>query len=154
VDAALYLRYAGARGRAPVDCAAAPAPAQGCLALDTATDLAAWLGETTQHRYRVPTREELVAAMAHVDQAPAQAWTSTCNEVRVAQARNAASRTWSGVRKLFGKAPTAPRVEVHCDGHVTVKLDGQGGAGAVQAEPAANTVVVLVREMTATAAAR
>jgi hypothetical protein len=95
----------------------------------------------------VPTRSELGATIAQVATAPAYAWTSTCNEVRVAQPRNVASRTWSGVRKLFGKPPTAQRVETRCDGHFALKLDGRGTVARVQEEATPETAVVLIREM-------
>lgn len=73
-----------------------------CLDLATANDLASWLSKQAGNRYRVPTRAELSAVISNVEIAPVYAWTSTCNEVRVAQPRNVASRTWSGVRKIFG----------------------------------------------------
>jgi serine/threonine-protein kinase PpkA len=147
VDAPLYQRYAKARGRTPLTCASSSAPAQGCIDLATAIDLSQWLSERTHHRYRVPTRAELGATIAHVETAPAYAWTSTCNEVRVAQPRSVAKRTWSGVRKLFGKPPTAQRVETRCDGHFALKLDGRGTEASVQSQATPRTTVVLVRDM-------
>jgi hypothetical protein len=153
VDATLFQRYAQDRGRTPPACADAPAPAQGCLDLATATDLSKWLSERTTHHYRVPTRAELDAAVEYVPPAPAQAWTSTCNEVRVARPRDAASRAWSGVRRIFNKSPTAQRYDVRCDGHFVVTLDGHGGEVGVQEQASAKTVVVLVREMAAPAKA-
>ena len=147
VDVTLYQRYAKDRGRSPVTCAASSAPAQACIDLATAIDLARWLSEQTRHRYRVPTRAELGATIAHVATAPAYAWTSTCNEVRVAQPRNVASRTWSGVRRLFGKPPTAQRVETRCDGHFALKLDGRGAEASVLSQATPKTAVVLVRQM-------
>ena len=118
-----------------------------CLDLATANDLASWLSKQTGQRYRVPTRAELGATISRIDIAPAYAWTNTCNEVRITHARNAASRTWSNVRKIFGKQPTAKRVETRCDGHFTLKLDGRGTDVRVQAKASPETLIVLVREM-------
>ncbi len=147
VDATLYQRYAKDRGRKPVACQSAAAPAQACIDLATANDFASWLSKQTSQRYRVPTRAELGTTISHVGIAPVYAWTNTCNEVRVAQPRNAASRTWSNVRKIFGKQPTAKRVETRCDGHFTIKLDGRGAEVRVQGKASPETSIVLVREM-------
>jgi hypothetical protein len=147
VDATLFGRFANDRGHALPTCEQAPAPAQGCVDLDTATDLAHWLSELTHHAYRVPTRAELAAALAYVETAPAQAWTSTCNEVRVARPRDVAARIGSGVRRLFGKPATAPRYDTRCDGHFALKLDGHGTAASVPGQATPETVIVLVREM-------
>ena len=149
VDARLYQRYAKDRSRTPVTCESTATPAQACIDLSTANDLASWLSKQTSHRYRVPTRAELGATISHVEIAPAYAWTNTCNEVRVAQPRNAASRTWSSVRKIFGKQPTTKRVETRCDGHFTIKLDGRGTEVRVQSQASPETSLVLVREMAA-----
>ncbi len=148
VNATLYQRYAKDRGRKPVACKSAASPVQACLDLTTASDLASWLSKQTKHRYRVPTRTELAAVISQVTIAPAYAWTNTCNEVRTTQARNAAARTWSSVRKIFGKAPTAQQVKISCDGHFTLKLDGRGANIRVQDKATPETAVVLVREIT------
>ena len=152
VDAELFQRYASARGIEPAPCAEAGA-ARGCIDLATANDLARWLGEQTQQAYRVPTREELAATITQVAPAPAFAWTTTCNEVQVALPRGAAARTWSGVRKVFGKAPTAPKYETRCDGNYALKLDGAGLKARVQGPATPETAVVLVRDMTPAVAA-
>lgn len=145
VDVTLYQRYVADRGRTPVDCANASGTAQGCMDLETATDISRWLSEQTSQPYRVPTREELGAIIAHVGIAPGYAWTSTCNEVRVARPRDAASRTWSGVRKLFGRRPTQ-QGETRCDGHYLLKLDGGAAESMVLGPANEETMVVLVRE--------
>ena len=147
VDATLYQRYAKDRRRTPAACVATALPAQACIDLATANDFASWLSKQTGLRYRVPTRAELGTTISHVGIAPVYAWTNTCNEVRVAQPRNAASRTWSNVRKIFGKQPTAKRVETRCDGHFTIKLDGRGAEVRVQGKASPETSIVLVREM-------
>ncbi len=148
VDTTLYQRYAKDRGRKPVTCKSAASPVQACLDLTTASDLASWLSKQTKHRYRVPTRTELGAVISQVKTAPIYAWTTACNEVRTTQARSTASRTWSSVRKIFGKAPTARRVTTSCEGHLTLKLDGRGNDTRVQVQSSPETVVVLIREMT------
>jgi len=147
IDSTLYQRYAKDHSHTVINCKSAATPVQACIDLSTANDLASWLSKQTNQRYRVPTRAELGATISHVKIAPAYAWTTTCNEVRVAQARNAAARTWSSVRKIFGKPPTAQRVETRCEGHFTVKLDGHGTEVRVQGQASPETSVVLVREM-------
>lgn len=147
VDATLYQRYSKDRARTPVVCESAAAPVQTCIDLATANDLAKWLSKQTSHKYRVPTRAELGETISHIAIAPAYGWTSNCNEVRVAQPRNVASRTWSGVRKIFGKSATAKRVETRCEGNFTVKLDGRGAEVRVFDKATPETSVVLVREM-------
>lgn len=150
LDSRLYQRYAKDRGRTPVSCESAASPVQACIDLATANDLASWLSKQTGHRYRVPTRAELGAIISRVEIAPVYAWSNTCNEVRevrVAQARNAASRTWSNVRKIFGKQPTAQRVQTRCEGHFIVKLDGRGNQARAEDKPSPETAVVLIREM-------
>jgi serine/threonine-protein kinase PpkA len=147
VDTALYQRYAGARGLTPVECAGAASDAQGCIDLAEANDFAAWLSEQTNQRYRVPSREELAAAIAHVEVAPAYALTTTCNQVRVARPRNVGTRIRSGVRELFGRRPEAQATDSRCAGHFALKLDGHGGDARVQGPPTPETTVVLVRDM-------
>lgn len=150
IDTKLYERYAKDRGRSPVACEPVAAPAQACIDLATSNDIASWLSKQTNHRYRVPTRAELGATISHVEISPAYAWTTTCNEVRevhTVQPRNAASRTWSNVRKIFGKQPATQRIETRCEGHFTLKLDGRGDEARVQIQASPETSVVLVREM-------
>jgi len=147
IDTTLYQRFAKDHHPTPMACKSAASPVQTCIDLATANELAGWLSKQTNHQYRVPTRAELGATISRVEIAPAYAWTSNCNEVRVVQPRNVASRTWSGVRKIFGKAPTVQRVETHCDGHFSVKLDGNGTDVRVQDKATPQTTLVLVREM-------
>jgi hypothetical protein len=147
VDTALYQRFAKDRGRKPVSCAGSPAPAQGCLDRATANDVANWLSKQTDHRYRVPTRTELEASIAQVVTARAYAWTSSCNEVRVARpSGNVAKRSWARIRKAVGK-PKPVQYDIRCDGHFTLKLDGHGGTAKAQERATPETVVVLVREV-------
>jgi len=146
VDEPLYQRFASDRGRKTVTCSDTAAPAQACLDLATANELARWLSEQTKQRYRVPSRTELAGAIARVAPAPAHAWTSTCREVRVARPRNVAQRSWSRVRKWVGK-PKPVQYDVRCDGHYALKLDGGDGTSATAYEQASSqTVVVLARE--------
>lgn len=147
VGATLYQRYTKDRGRKPLACKSAASQVQACIDLAMANDLASWLSKQTNHRYRVPTRTELGAVISQVKIAPVYAWTTACNEVRTTQPRNAASRTWSSVRKIFGKTPTTQRVTTSCDGHFTLKLDGRGSDIRVQDQATPATSVVLVREM-------
>jgi hypothetical protein len=146
VDKALYQRFAKDRGRKALDCANGPRPAQGCLDRATANELANWLGKQTGEHYRVPTRTELAAGIAQVASAPAYAWTSSCNEVRVARPSNVAKRSWARVRKVFGK-PKPVQYDLRCDGHFTLKLDGRGSTAKAQDRATPETVVVLVREV-------
>jgi formylglycine-generating enzyme required for sulfatase activity len=145
VDVPLYKRYLEQRKKSAVGCSNPAAPAQGCLSLSTANDLAKWLGEETGEKYRVPSRAELDASMAQVVRANAYAWTSTCNEVRVYHSRNAAQRGWARVRKAFGK-PKPVTYELRCDGNYTLKLDGKGEVAEARESASPDTVVVLVRE--------
>jgi hypothetical protein len=146
VDAATYRRFASERGRKPMACAKSPTPAQGCLDLATAKELARWLGKETGEHYRVPTRAELDPMLAHVARVPAYAWSSTCHDVRVARPANAAKRGWARVRKAFGK-PKPVAYDLRCDGHYALKLDGRGDAAKAYRAAAPETVVVLVREL-------
>jgi serine/threonine protein kinase len=147
VDIGLFQRFAKDRGRAALDCAHTPAPAQGCLDLAAANELAGWLAKQTGRPYRLPTRAELGAAMPQVSKAPAYAWTSTCNEVSVVIPRKAGSRAWSRVKKVFGGKPTPRRVETRCEGNFALKLDGKGGLARARSKSAPDSVVVLVREL-------
>jgi hypothetical protein len=146
LSSSLYRRYATARGRKPVSCAGMPAAGQGCLDLASANDVASWLSKVTGERYRVPTRAELGASLARVAAAPANAWTSTCNEVRVARPENVARRSWERVRKWVGK-PKPVHYDLRCEGHFTLKLDHRNATAEVRSRPAPDTVVVLVREI-------
>jgi hypothetical protein len=148
VDVPLYKRYLAQRHRDAVACSNPAAPAQGCLPLATATDLARWLSEETGEKYRVPSREELQSAIAQVVRTNAHAWTGTCNEVRHYQSRNAVQRGWSHVRKAFGKPKPVP-YSVRCEGNYTLKLDGRGGAATARESAAPETVVVLARNVSA-----
>jgi hypothetical protein len=145
VDPPLYQRFAMERGRNAVTCDATSAPAQGCLDLATANELARWLSTATEQRYRVPTRTELESSIAQIRAAPAYAWSSTCREVRVARPRNAAQRSWSRVRKWVGK-PKPVQYDIRCEGHYALKLDGAGATAKAYEHANAQTVVVLVRE--------
>ncbi len=147
VTPALFERYRNRTGDARIDCAPPAQGVQGCIDVGVAEDLAAWLTRETGARYRLPTRDELEAAAAHVAPVAAHAWSSTCREVRNVEKQNVARRTWSGVRQVFGRAPLRRRVTTRCDGHYTVALDGRG---TVELREAANTetTAVLVREMT------
>jgi hypothetical protein len=148
VDVPLYKRYLQQRKQSGIRCSNPAAPAQGCLGLPTANELAKWLGEETGEKYRVPTRPELAASTAQVVRANAYAWTQSCNEVRVYHSRNAAQRGWARVRKVFGKPKPVP-YELRCDGHYALKLDGRGEtARALEGGPP-EAVVVLVRELRA-----
>jgi hypothetical protein len=146
VDTKLYAEFAKAKGRKGLHCEAGPAPAQGCLDLGMAQDVARWLSSETGHHYRVPTRTELGASVGHVAKASAYAWTDTCHEVRIAQQRNVAQRSWSRLRRLVGKPKPVP-YETRCEGHFGVKLDAQGHATEIQTQATAKTVAVLVREL-------
>jgi hypothetical protein len=146
LSASLYRRFAAARGRKPVSCAGPAAPAQGCLDLTTSNEVASWLSKATGERYRVPTRAQLEASLAQVAAAPVHAWTSTCNEVRVARPENVARRSWARVRKWVGK-PKPVQYDLRCEGHFTLKLDHRGAAADVRSRAAPDTVVVLVREI-------
>ena len=145
VDTKLYRRFAQARHRNAVECANPAAPAQGCLGLATANDIAGWLSKETGEKYRVPTRSELDASLPQVARANVYAWTDSCNEVRVARSRNAAQRGWAKVRKAFGK-PKPVQYDVRCDGHFALKLDGEGKDAKALENSAPDTVVVLVRD--------
>ena len=145
VDTAMYQRYAAQRKKTPGKCDNAAPPAQGCLSLAVANDLAKWLSEETGERYRLPTRSELDAGMAQVARVDAHAWTSTCNEVRVAKDRNAAQRGWAKVRKAFGK-PKPVEYYTRCEGNFTLKLDGKGDTAKAREAASPDTVLVLVRE--------
>ena len=148
VDATTYQRYAKDRRRKQVTCTNSRTPAQGCLDLPTANDLAKWLSKQTDQHYRVPTRTELGASITQLATTSAYAWTSTCNEVRVARPRNVGQRSWAGVRKLFGK-PKPRQYDTRCDGYYTLKLDGRGKAAKAQGQASPSTVVVLVRDLEA-----
>jgi hypothetical protein len=147
VDAPLYQRFMKATGhRKYLRCEAGPVGAQGCLDLATGNDIARWLSKETGERYRVPSRGELDAGIAQVVRSKGYAWTGTCNEVRVARPRNAAQRGWSKVRKAFGK-PKPVEYDLRCDGHFTLKLDGEGKQAIARVDAVPEAVVVLVREM-------
>jgi hypothetical protein len=148
VDTSLYASWARHRERKPVKCPAGPAPAQGCLDLDAANDVARWLSKVTGEKYRVPSRAELEASIARVAHVPAYAWTGSCNEVRVAVSRNAAQRGWSRLRRWVGK-PRPAQYEVRCDGHYALKLDGHGSVARAQQSATPESVVVLVRDVPA-----
>jgi len=149
VDTTLFQRYAKDRGRAPLKCQDSALPAQGCIELAMATDLARWLSKQSGHDYRVPTRTELAAAMPNVATAPAYAWTSTCKEVRVVIPRKAGSRAWSRVKKVFGGKPTPQKVQTRCEGNFALLLDGQGGEARAREKSASDSVVGPVREIPA-----
>jgi hypothetical protein len=146
VERPLYERYAKFRGRKYPHCEAAPSPAQGCLTLSDAKDFARWLSEETGEKYRVPTRAELEPSMAQVVRMNAYAWTSTCREVRIARRGNVAQRSWSRIRKAVGK-PKAVQYEVRCDGHFSLKLDGEGKTAQARERAFADQVVLLVRDV-------
>jgi hypothetical protein len=145
-DRPLYERYAQQRKRKYPHCEAAPGRAQGCLTLSDAQDLARWLGGETGAKYRVPTRTELAASMAQVARLKAYAWTTTCREVRVARRGNVAQRSWSRLRKVVGK-PRAVQYDLRCDGNYTLRLDGEGKTAEARERAFADSVVVLVREI-------
>lgn len=146
IDAASYRRFLEATDRAVFDCPAAPRPAQGCIRAEDAERYAAWLSQSTGARWRLPTKAELASAAPQLDVVAARAWTTTCEERRVAQPQNVARRAWSGVRQAFGRDRLRARTSVQCIGNVAVALDGRGGDARALDRAAPDTVFVLVRE--------
>lgn len=149
ITTALYQEYAQARGLTPRSCAPERGH-QGCLSRREASELAEWLSQHSDYRYRLPSRDEL---LAHADRVQADgllAWTDTCVTVTTVQQPNAAQRAWGGVKSVFGGRKAQPKVEHSCAGYYAVAL--QAGTPSTQNAPAPGprSAVVLLAELPAT----
>lgn len=142
----LWRQFERATKRPSQACTQAPQGLQGCIAQTDAEAFARWLSGDTGQPYRLPDRKELAALIGHVANAPAWAWTATCNEVRHVTQPNLGQRAIGRVRQLFGGKRAQAKVETQCEGHIALSLDGRGAAKSAQGR-APDSVVVLLREL-------
>ena len=147
LDPSLYQAFITDSAIARKDCATTIASVQGCIDRATAKRFVEWLSTRTGQHYRLPSKDELVAALSSIAPSQAKAWTSSCNEVRIRSEPNVAKRAWSNVRHLFGRDRTAQTAGLRCDGYLTVLLDGNGDTTRALIRPDAQTTLVLVRDV-------
>jgi hypothetical protein len=147
VDPELYARFVRERGRAARPCPQAPVGVQGCLGRQDAAALAGWLSEASGQRYRLPSRDELLAHADRVTASGAKAWSETCVQVTTVRDPNVAQRAWGGVKSVFGGRKAEAKVERSCQGYYAIELAGASPVATAQGGVDARTTVVLMSEI-------
>ncbi|MEZ5443485.1 MAG: serine/threonine-protein kinase, partial [Lysobacterales bacterium] len=133
VSQALFERFRQDNGRGAKACDVADTH-QGCLSRADALALRDWLNDQDGLRYRLPSRDELLAHADRVQPSDALAWSDTCVTVTTVQQPNVAQRAWGGVKGLFGGNRAQPKVERSCAGWYAVALSE--GTPTAQTAPA------------------
>lgn len=156
VSAALYARYAEAKGLEPADCEgnAATAGVARCLTYTEARDFARWFSAQSGQAYRLPSVAEWEAAgrLTSVKAGPAiRVWSRDCRTVRTVQRPNAVRRGLGKVREVFGGRGAATRVSQNCAGQLSLSPLGSDGASTAHASGlrSADIGIGLVRDIAA-----
>lgn len=157
VGAALYARYAEAKGLEPVDCEgdAATATVARCVTYAEARDFARWFSQQSGQSYRLPSVAEWEAAgdsQAWANAGPAiRVWSRDCRTVRTVHRPNAVRRGLGKVREVFGGRGAAVQVSQNCAGQLSLSPPGTDGASTAHASGLRSTEIGigLVRDIAA-----
>lgn len=156
VSAALYARYAEAKGLEPADCEgdAETVTVARCVTYAEARDFARWFSEQSGQAYRLPSVAEWAAADERrlANAGPAiRVWSRDCRTVRTVQRPNAVRRGLGKVREVFGGRGAATRVSQNCAGQLSLSPLGRDGASTAHASGlrSAEIGIGLVRDIAA-----
>jgi serine/threonine-protein kinase PpkA len=145
IEDAWYQNYLKANKRSDKACGSTGV--RGCLSLNDAQSMAAWLNRSlrTGEQFALPTRAQWAAAASLAPRAPGfWAWTGDCQMISTSIRPNLAARTWGGIKKAFGGKGAEPKVSSYCEGNYLLSLDGQARTKTDAAPASGNTAVLML----------